>query len=506
VALAASSADCVSRITMSMITMAVTVSMTVMCQFAVLQTWLCLATPIGPVDRSRGRPLHQSQNPVRAVGSEITAPAMMAMDPAAKKSCATLAFPSPIASDAATNETTSQNAASTYMAIGKSVSGGCAGLPFHPRRPRNLRPRNEIAGLIEYSRGTGTPAFHLRPPTPAGRSNRFVSSAGSSRRRAKRRDEVGGRRPAAESSGPAGTADTIRSVSFLLVANPSSGSGGGDLAVRAARELDDVRTLELREGIDLRDGVMRGLEEGRTLVACGGDGTINAVAQHVAGTEGVLGVLPAGTLNHFARDLGLDDPLDALDALATGRVARVDVGRGGDRIFVNTMSLGLYPELVRERERREDRLAKWSALALSMGFTLARFRPVEGSIAADGDRRELAAAIVFIGNNRFSTSPGSIGSRERLDEGVLDVRIVPAPAGLRGRSRFAWAIARAHPFNGRVVRTTAKQVEMRLRGGPRAVAFDGEGGEQLEEARATIEPGALRVLVPASAEARTKRS
>src|SRR5215212_4867013 len=129
-ALAASSVDCVSRTAMSTITMAVTVSMTVMCQFAVLQTWLCLATPIGPVDRSRGRPFHQSQNPVRAVGSEITAPATMAMDPAAKKSCATLAFPSPITSDAATNETTSQNAASTYMAIGKSVSGGCAGLPF----------------------------------------------------------------------------------------------------------------------------------------------------------------------------------------------------------------------------------------------------------------------------------------------------------------------------------------------------------------------------------------
>jgi hypothetical protein len=63
--------------------------------------------------------------------------------------------------------------------------------------------------------------------------------------------------------------------------------------------------------------------------------------------------------------------------------------------------------------------------------------------------------------------------------------------GLRGRSRFAWGVARAHPFDGRVV-TTAREVEMRLRGGPRAVAFDGEGGEQLEEARVTIEPEAPR--------------
>jgi diacylglycerol kinase family enzyme len=143
---------------------------------------------------------------------------------------------------------------------------------------------------------------------------------------------------------------------------------------------------------------------------------------------------------------------------------------------------------------------------LSAGFTLARFRPVEGSIAADGDRRALAAAIVFIGNNRFSTSIGSIGSRERLDEGVLDVRVVPAPVGLRGRSRFAWDVARAHPFSGRVVRTDAKQVDVRLRDEPRAVAFDGEGDERLEEARATIEPGALHVLVPAAGERGTAPS
>jgi diacylglycerol kinase family enzyme len=292
-------------------------------------------------------------------------------------------------------------------------------------------------------------------------------------------------------------------VSFLLVVNPSSGPDGTDLARRAVRELDDVRTLELTRGVDLRDEVTNALEQGRRVVACGGDGTVNAVAQHVAGTEGVLGVLPAGTLNHFARDLGVEDSVAAIDALVGGRVAEIDVGRSGERTFVNSMNLGLYPELVREREGLEDQLGRWPALVLSSASTLARFRPVEGSIAADGDRRALAAALVFIGNNRFSTSLGSIGSRERLDEGVLDVRVVPAPAGLRARSRFAWNVARAHPFNGPVVRTDAKQVDVRLRGEPRAVAFDGEGDERLREARATIQPGALRVLVPATGERET---
>jgi hypothetical protein len=69
--------------------------------------------------------------------------------------------------------------------------------------------------------------------------------------------------------------------------------------------------------------------------------------------------------------------------------------------------------------------------------------------------------------------------------------MTPVPTGLRARSRFAWGVARAHPFDARVVRTIAKEVEMRLRGGPRAVAFDGEGDE-LEEARVTIEPEAPR--------------
>lgn len=252
----------------------------------------------------------------------------------------------------------------------------------------------------------------------------------------------------------------------------------------------------MRGDVDLHDEVMRGLEEGRNVVACGGDGTVNAVAQHVAGTEGVLGVLPAGTLNHFARDLGVEDSLVALEALAGRRVAGVDVGRSGERIFVNSMSLGLYPDVVRERERREEDLGKWPALVLSTGLAVARFRPVEGSIAADGDWRALAAVIVFVGNNRFSTSLGSIGARERLDEGVLDVRVLLAPAGLRGRSRFVWDVAGAHPFHGRVVRTDAKQVDVRLGNGPRAAAFDGEQNEQFEQARATIEPGALRVLVP----------
>jgi diacylglycerol kinase family enzyme len=156
----------------------------------------------------------------------------------------------------------------------------------------------------------------------------------------------------------------------------------------------------------------------------------------------------------------------------------------------------VYPELVRERERREHRLGKWLALGASMGSVLARFRPLEGTITADGDRRALEASIVLVGNNRFSTAPGSIGRRPRLDEGVLEVRVVPARTGMRSRSRLALSLARARPFPRRTINRTARRVEIALAGGPRRVAYDGEQDDEAELVVATVEPRALRVLAP----------
>lgn len=281
-------------------------------------------------------------------------------------------------------------------------------------------------------------------------------------------------------------------MGYLLVANPDSGSGANDLVSRVQRQLTDVQLVPLEPGVDIGEHVRAAVFEGRTVVAVGGDGTVSTVAHHVVEAGGVLGVVPAGTLNHFARDLGVRDPDEALEALEGGAIRTVDVGVADNRVFVNNLGIGLYPEVVRRRERHEDRLGKWPALAVSAAQVFVDFLPLEGVIEADGDRRAIEAAGVFVGNNMFSTEPGSIGTRERLDEGVLDVRIVRTSRSMRSRSNEAWHAITRRPR--RVVRTTARRVRVELAGGGRPLALDGEevGDGELIDIR--LEAGALRVV------------
>ena len=280
---------------------------------------------------------------------------------------------------------------------------------------------------------------------------------------------------------------------YLLVRNPSSGAGADELPTRAGRELDDVQEVELDPNVDLGKEIAAALDERRTVLACGGDGTVNAVAQHLAGTEGIMAVLPAGTLNHFARDLGIEDADTAFAAIAHGRPADVDVGLAGKRVFVNTLGFGVYPELVRERETLEDSLGKWPALARSVGRIVTSFEPLEGRISADGRPRRLQASAVFVGNNRFSNAPGSIGRRDRLNEGVLDVRVVRTHLGITGRARPGRRAARSRPH--RIVGTTATTLEIRLRE-PRLMAIDGEQEGDRRSVDVSSRRGALHVLVP----------
>lgn len=285
-------------------------------------------------------------------------------------------------------------------------------------------------------------------------------------------------------------------MNYVLVANPNAGSDASDVLSLVRRRLPDARLVHLESGVDLGEHVRAAVAEGCVVVAVGGDGTVNAVAGHVAGEGGVMGVVPGGTLNHFARDLGVSEIEEALTALVAGATRTVDVGVANDRIFVNNIGIGVYPEMVRERERHEDRWGKWPALMASAVKVFVTFEPLEGVVEADGDRRGLEAAAVFVGNNVFSTEPGRIGTRERLDAGVLDLRLVRTSKSLRARSDEAWhAITRR---SGRVVRTDARRVRIELRDGARPLALDGEEVGDYESVDVAIRPGALRVVTPAA--------
>lgn len=286
--------------------------------------------------------------------------------------------------------------------------------------------------------------------------------------------------------------------------NPDAGTGGDDLLAHVRSRLTDAPVVALEPGLDLAERVGSAVADDRLIVAVGGDGTVNAVAQQVVAARGTMGVVPAGTLNHFARDLGVAAADDAIEALVHAETTRVDVGRAGDRLFVNNLGIGLYPEVVRRRERQEEALGKWPALVASAVQVFFDFDPLEGVVEADGDRRALEAAAVFVGNNMFSTDPGRIGTRERLDEGVFDLRIVRTSRSMRARSNQAWHAITRRPR--RVVRTTAHGVRVELRDGARPIALDGEEIGDHEVIDIAMEPGALRVVVPASGTAASGES
>lgn len=172
------------------------------------------------------------------------------------------------------------------------------------------------------------------------------------------------------------------------------------------------------------------------LIAGGGDGTINAVASATIGTDIVLGILPLGTLNHFAKDLGIpEDFTEAVTLLRDGHATAVDVGEVNDRIFLNNAGLGLYPDIVHQREARQ-RLGerKWPAAVLATVRALARYRLLGIRITADGNTMLRRTPAVLVGNNEYTTEHSLEPKRVSLTAGMLSLYI-PRP---RGRMKLLW--------------------------------------------------------------------
>ncbi|HYH28087.1 MAG TPA: diacylglycerol kinase family protein [Actinomycetota bacterium] len=281
---------------------------------------------------------------------------------------------------------------------------------------------------------------------------------------------------------------------YLIVSNAGSGSMDEGLEDSVREALSSTELLRLSETQNLGAEIERAVADDRVVVVAGGDGTINSVVQHIG--DGTLGVVPGGTRNQFARDLGVGDVEAALEVLRRGAERTVDLGRINGRAFVNNAGIGLYPELVEERERTEDLLGRWPAMVAASLRLWRDADPVVATADRDGDRRAISAWVVFVGNNRFATTPGRLGRRERLDDGVLDVRIVTAK---RHPSRFtpAWRLLRKASWQPEgQVRTSAEKLDVALSGPPRVVSVDGETAGPEGRLRFETEPGALRVLAP----------
>ena len=234
------------------------------------------------------------------------------------------------------------------------------------------------------------------------------------------------------------------------------------------------------------------------IVAGGGDGTVSCVAGTITGTDVVLGVLPLGTLNHFAKDLQI--PLDlegAAKTIAAGQMKKVDVGRVNERIFINNSSLGLYPEIVKKRaEQQRLGHSKWAAFLWAAMTVLRRHRLFTVRLNIDGKEIRRRTALVFVGNNEYEVEGLHLGTRAHLDQGRLFIAITHG-SGRQGLLRICVDVLLEGLGRRRDLELlTAQEVVIETRRQLVEVALDGEVTRMKAPLHYRSWPGALRVMVP----------
>ena len=296
----------------------------------------------------------------------------------------------------------------------------------------------------------------------------------------------------------------------MVIVNARSGAGVRAEVQRRLAEAFEAAGAHARISLAAHESDLATLAhdaaqgDAETVVAGGGDGTMNSVAAAVIGSDKRLGVLPRGTMNHFAQDLGI--PLDLEGAVATivaGHTVRVDVGDVNGHIFLNNSSLGLYPRIIRERDRQQ-RLGwgKWPAYVWAALAVLRRYPFLEIRLSVDGHERTDRTPFVFVGNNEYQTDRLTIGSRACLDGGQLSV-YAASHTGRLGLIRLAVRALLGGLRRDRdllAFATTAFRVGTRRR--RVRVALDGEVVVMEPPLHYRVRPGALRVLAPFSDRAR----
>lgn len=237
------------------------------------------------------------------------------------------------------------------------------------------------------------------------------------------------------------------------------------------------------------------------VVAAGGDGTIRAVAQELVDSGIPFGILPLGTLNHFARDIGVPLDLDlAVAAIAGGHTVPVDAAEVNGRIFVNNSSIGLYPEMLRDRDRQQRRTkrGKWLAMAIAFVRVLRHPRPRRLSIEVAGSLQWRRTPFAFIGNNNYGLDLLDLGRRASLSNGALCLFIANATDGfgllkLIVRAAFG-RLDQTRDFE----RTSVSSLIIHSRRHALTVSLDGEVERFAPPLRYRSRPGSLQVLAPAA--------
>jgi diacylglycerol kinase family enzyme/membrane-associated phospholipid phosphatase len=282
---------------------------------------------------------------------------------------------------------------------------------------------------------------------------------------------------------------------LVVVAN--RGSGSADPVPELAELLPKAQIVPMEPGDDLAAKLAGSLNGAKAAGVAGGDGSVAAAAAVAEEHRVPLAVLPAGTLNHFARDIGVESLADAATAVNTGEAVSVDLAvvNVDDKLrrpFVNTASIGGYPDLVRLRARWQHRLGKWVAAGLALIRVLREAKPLD--VVLDG--REVTVWLLFVGNGPYHPRGMVPSWRPALDTGLLDIRYLRADLHL-SRVRFLAAVLSGTLHRSRIyVQRDAPTLHVEVLGGPVALATDGEVPVTGRRFKFAVVPGKLAVYRP----------
>ena len=288
-------------------------------------------------------------------------------------------------------------------------------------------------------------------------------------------------------------------VIINLKAGPKSDPGYREKFVEAfARHGARAEVLVVSSGAKLREAARRMRDAGfDIIVAGGGDGTVSSVASQLVGSGIRFGVVPLGTLNHFARDLGLPLDIDqAIEIICSGESKQIDVGMVNELTFINNSSLGLYPDQVRVRERWRAIVGKWPALIIASLIVMTRFASLNITANFDGRQIRRRCPLVVIGNNEYKLEPRDFVQRERLDCACLGLYFL-RDEGRAGLLRLALhSLVYRLDEDASFEHHTTREVSLTMRRRRVRVALDGEVYKLKTPLHYRTVPGGLHVMTP----------
>ncbi|MGI8680835.1 MAG: bifunctional phosphatase PAP2/diacylglycerol kinase family protein, partial [Mycobacteriales bacterium] len=279
---------------------------------------------------------------------------------------------------------------------------------------------------------------------------------------------------------------------LVVAVNSNSGSASDDTVAEIKAALPAAEIIELTPDSVLADLLDEAASRAKALGVAGGDGTVAAAAAVAIEHDLPLAVIPAGTLNHFAADVGIRSLEDVVAGVETGEAVRVDVAEANGISFLNTASIGAYPEMVRRRDELAPRLGKWPALVIAAAQVLRGQAPVR--LELNGE--QVVAWIVFVGNGSYTPRGLSPAWRPRLDDGQLDVQYLRADTKWSRSRTVLTQLFGITQHTGLYRDHLVKELRVRSLSGPLEIARDGEPAESATEFHFVKRPRQLIVFRP----------